>query len=65
MSKSVASKRLLTIDFLRGIASLGVALFHAYSLGVFHVGEPEIFSAPDKIISYLVSFGFTGVFLFL
>lgn len=55
--------RLQSIDALRGIAALGVVLYHA----VMQTGNAvpnNLFQWPVKSIHFLSSFGYIGVFLF-
>lgn len=55
--------RLLSIDALRGIAALGVVLYHAV-LQTPHAVPNNVFQWPVKGIQFLSSFGYIGVFLF-
>lgn len=54
------SSRLLSIDACRGIAAVGVMLYHVFEAGVFK-GE---YSGFQFIALLPVSFGFAGVYLF-
>src|SRR5882762_2330111 len=55
--------RLLSIDALRGIAALGVVLYHA--VGRETVTMPHSFwQWPGFFVRSLTSFGYVGVFLF-
>src|SRR5688500_8166528 len=65
MSQLKTSSRLITIDFLRGIAAIGVMLYHAGNTGIFvKRGEVAQVSWLESIGIYPISFGFTGVYLF-
>src|SRR5688572_11480111 len=57
------SARLRSIDALRGIAALGVVLYHAIEQGK-HVVPNNLFEYPVRLIQFLSSFGYIGVFLF-
>jgi peptidoglycan/LPS O-acetylase OafA/YrhL len=55
--------RLQSIDALRGVAALGVVLYHAITQGV--AGVPNnLFRWPVKLVQLISSFGYIGVFLF-
>src|SRR5207302_9065355 len=55
--------RLLSIDALRGVAALGVVLYHAV-LQTTNAVPHNLFKWPVKLIQFLSSFGYVGVFLF-
>src|SRR5215813_6976468 len=56
-------RRLISIDALRGIAALGVVLYHA--VGRTEGSAPHnLFRWPVVIVQTLSSFGYAGVFLF-
>ncbi|MCM3870749.1 MAG: acyltransferase [Pyrinomonadaceae bacterium] len=55
--------RLASIDALRGIAALGVVLYHAVSQTASSVPN-NLFQYPVRLIQFLSSFGYIGVFLF-
>jgi peptidoglycan/LPS O-acetylase OafA/YrhL len=55
--------RLQSIDALRGIAALGVVLYHAVSQTANTV-PGNLFQYPVRLIQFLASFGYIGVFLF-
>jgi peptidoglycan/LPS O-acetylase OafA/YrhL len=55
--------RLQSIDALRGIAALGVVLYHAVLQTTSAVPD-NLFKWPVKLLQFLSSFGFVGVFLF-
>lgn len=59
---SIAS-RLVSIDALRGIAALGVVLYHAVHQTGSAVPD-NLFRYPVRLIQFLSSFGYIGVFLF-
>ena len=62
-SVALPANRLVSIDALRGIAALGVVLYHA----VHQTGSAvpgNLFRYPVKLIQFLSSFGYIGVFLF-
>ena len=63
--RSAASigSRLVSIDALRGIAALGVVLYHAVHQTGSAVPD-NLFRYPVKLIQFLSSFGYIGVFLF-
>lgn len=59
------SSRLLTIDLLRGVAAIGVMLYHAIGAGMFaRQGEIRLATSFLDVVIYPFSFGFTGVYLF-
>ncbi|HEY7783510.1 MAG TPA: acyltransferase family protein, partial [Pyrinomonadaceae bacterium] len=55
--------RLTSIDALRGIAALGVVLYHAISQTANSI-PANLFYWPVKLLDFLSSFGYIGVFLF-
>jgi peptidoglycan/LPS O-acetylase OafA/YrhL len=60
--KPLNGGRLLSIDALRGIAALGVVLYHAVQQT--HSTAGNIFKWPALGIQFLSSYGYVGVFLF-
>jgi peptidoglycan/LPS O-acetylase OafA/YrhL len=58
-----ARGRFQSIDALRGVAALGVVLFHAVSQTQKAVPH-NLLQWPVKLIQFLSSFGYIGVFLF-
>lgn len=58
-----AKGRLQSIDALRGVAALGVVLYHAVSQTQKAVPH-NFLQWPVKLIQFLSSFGYIGVFLF-
>jgi len=61
--KSLQTTRLRSVDALRGIAALGVVLYHAIDR-TDKVLPPNSLRYPMKLIQFLSSFGYIGVFLF-
>lgn len=57
------SGRLTSIDALRGIAALGVVLYHAVAQ-TGSVVPNNLFQYPIRLIQFVSSFGYVGVFLF-
>lgn len=57
------SGRLQSIDALRGIAALGVVLYHAV-LQTSNAVPHNLFRWPVKLLQFVSSFGYVGVFLF-
>ena len=57
------SGRLQSIDALRGIAALGVVLYHAVSQTP-NVVPGNLFRWPVKLLQFVSAFGYIGVFLF-
>jgi peptidoglycan/LPS O-acetylase OafA/YrhL len=57
------SPRLRSIDALRGIAALGVVLYHAIEQGQKALPN-NLFDYPVRLVQFLSSFGYIGVFLF-
>jgi peptidoglycan/LPS O-acetylase OafA/YrhL len=55
--------RLQSIDALRGIAALGVVLYHAV-LQTNNAVPNNLFRWPVKLLQFVSSFGYIGVFLF-
>jgi peptidoglycan/LPS O-acetylase OafA/YrhL len=55
--------RLQSIDALRGIAALGVVLYHAV-LQTQNAVPGNVFRWPVKLLQFVSSFGYIGVFLF-
>src|SRR5207302_4939927 len=55
--------RLLSIDALRGVAALGVVLYHAV-LQTTNAVPHNLFKWPVKLLQLGSSFGYVGVFLF-
>lgn len=62
-STALASGRLISIDALRGVAALGVVLYHAV-LQTTNAVPQNFLRWPVQGIQFLSSFGFIGVFLF-
>ncbi|MEP6719588.1 MAG: acyltransferase [bacterium] len=58
-----ATGRLQSIDALRGLAALGVVLYHAVSQSQSTIPQ-NLFHWPVKLLQFLSSFGYVGVFLF-
>lgn len=62
-TEALSGGRLTSIDALRGMAALGVVLYHA----VAQTGNAipnNFFQYPVKLIQFVSSFGYVGVFLF-
>ncbi|HET9525992.1 MAG TPA: acyltransferase [Pyrinomonadaceae bacterium] len=57
------SPRLRSIDALRGIAALGVVFYHAVEQGK-NVLPNNLFDYPIRLLQFISSFGYIGVFLF-
>jgi peptidoglycan/LPS O-acetylase OafA/YrhL len=57
------SHRLRGIDALRGVAALGVVLYHAVEQGD-KVLPNNLFQYPIRLVQFASSFGYIGVFLF-
>lgn len=55
--------RLRSIDALRGIAALGVVFYHAVETGK-HTLPNNLLDYPVRLLQFLSSFGYIGVFLF-
>ena len=55
--------RLQSIDALRGLAALGVVLYHAVMQTATAVPN-NLFRWPVKLLQFISSFGYIGVFLF-
>ena len=62
-SPPTETTRLRSIDALRGIAALGVVLYHAIEQGK-NVLPNNLFDYPVRLIQFISSFGYIGVFLF-
>src|ERR1700704_3539510 len=62
-SNSPSGGRLQSIDALRGIAALGVVLYHAVWQSS-NALPNNLFRAPVKLLQFVSSFGYIGVFLF-
>lgn len=62
-SPSLNEGRLQSIDALRGIAALGVVLYHAV-LQTSNAVPNNLFRWPVKLVQFVSSFGYIGVFLF-
>lgn len=62
-NQTLSDGRLQSIDALRGVAALGVVLYHAITQGA--AATPDnIFRWPVKLVQLVSSFGYIGVFLF-
>jgi peptidoglycan/LPS O-acetylase OafA/YrhL len=61
--KVLPTTRLRSIDALRGIAAIGVVLYHAVDQSS-KVLPTNLFRYPIKLIQFISSFGYIGVFLF-
>src|SRR5712691_10537961 len=62
-SQPAIEGRLKSIDALRGIAALGVVLYHAL-LQTTNAVPNNFFRWPVKLLQFVSSFGYIGVFLF-
>src|SRR5688500_7189677 len=62
-SPPTASTRLRSIDALRGIAALGVVVYHAVEQGKQALPN-NLLEYPLRAIQFISSFGYIGVFLF-
>ncbi|HEY8226656.1 MAG TPA: acyltransferase [Pyrinomonadaceae bacterium] len=62
-NKSLEPARLRSIDALRGIAAMGVVLYHAVEQGG-RILPDNLLRYPVKLIQLVSSFGYIGVFLF-
>src|SRR3979409_2147051 len=62
-TSSLNGGRLQSIDALRGVAAVGVGLYHAVSQTQKAVPY-NLFQWPVKLIQFLSSYGYIGVFLF-
>ena len=62
-SPSLSEGRLQSIDALRGIAALGVVLYHAV-MQTSNAVPNNLFRWPVKLLQFVSSFGYVGVFLF-
>jgi len=63
LKTTAVAGRLLSIDALRGIAALGVVYYHAVQQAGPWVPN-NLFKWPVRLIQFVSSFGYTGVFLF-
>ena len=63
MTTSPESRRLRGIDALRGVAALGVVLFHAVDQTK-NALPNNLFDYPIRLVQFASSFGYIGVFLF-
>src|SRR4030095_10447 len=61
-TKSLEPARLRSIDALRGVAAMGVVLYHADQGG--KILPDNFLQYPVKLIQLVSSFGYIGVFLF-
>ena len=59
----IETTRLRSIDALRGIAALGVVLYHAVQQGG-TVLPNNLLDYPARLVQFVSSFGYIGVFLF-
>ncbi|HCX30343.1 MAG TPA: hypothetical protein DHU55_11360, partial [Blastocatellia bacterium] len=62
-SQSLLEGRLQSIDALRGVAALGVVLYHAV-LRTENAVPNNFFRWPVRLLQFGSSFGYIGVFLF-
>ena len=62
-TEALPGGRLASIDALRGIAALGVVLYHAVSQTASSVPN-NLFQYPVRLIQFVSSLGYIGVFLF-
>jgi peptidoglycan/LPS O-acetylase OafA/YrhL len=62
-SNPLPEGRLQSIDALRGVAALGVVLYHAVMQTTYSV-PGNFFRWPVKLVQFASSFGYIGVFLF-
>ncbi|MBS1792995.1 MAG: acyltransferase [Acidobacteria bacterium] len=56
--------RLGSIDFLRGVASLAVVVYHVFAMGLFNAAFDPARSLVETLYKIPISFGYTGVYLF-
>src|ERR1044072_2476188 len=62
-NKALEPARLRSIDALRGVAAMGVVLYHAVEQGG-KILPDNFLRYPIKLVQLVSSFGYIGVFLF-
>lgn len=63
-TNSLEPTRLRSIDALRGIAAMGVVVYHCIGIGPYFQSQISLVRYPVQLIQLTSSFGYIGVFLF-